>query len=203
MRWCAVAALTVAGGLIAAAASATTSLPDATLAPGPSEASASAPLLTLGNTSLGPDGAGPDAPLRVPPLSPFDIVAPFDPPQSRWGAGHRGIDIAASAGQAVMAPAAGYVSFAGRVVNRYVIVIRHDGALRSSFEPIVSTLTVGNRVRAGDVVGHVSQIGGHCSSEPCLHWGVRRDENYVDPLDVLAGFGPIRLLSQNPRTPRS
>jgi murein DD-endopeptidase MepM/ murein hydrolase activator NlpD len=189
--------------LIAAAASATVPVPDATLAPGTPPATASAPLLVAYADPLGSGGAWRGAPLTAPPVSPFVIVAPFRAPGSPWSAGHRGIDVAVAVGQPVVAPGGGYVSFAGWVVDRSVVVIAHDGTLRSSFEPVVATLTVGTRVRAGDAVGTVAASGWHCSPLPCLHWGVRRDTAYVDPLNVLAGFGPIRLLPIAARTPPS
>src|SRR2546427_10127628 len=40
-------------------------------------------------------------------------IQTFDPPDTPYGSGHRGIDIAASVGTTVVAPADGTVTFAG------------------------------------------------------------------------------------------
>ena len=45
------------------------------------------------------------------------------------------------------------MSFVGVVVDRPVITIDHGGGLRSSFEPVESTLAAGTTVGAGEVIG--------------------------------------------------
>ena len=50
---------------------------------------------------------------------------------------------AASDGGPVTSPESGTVSFVGVVVDRPVITIDHGNGLRSSFEPVRSTLTGG------------------------------------------------------------
>ena len=67
------------------------------------------------------------------------VIAPFDPPEVRWGAGHRGVDLGATIGQEVLAPAAGVVTFRGVVVDRGVLVIETLGGLRTTFEPVDSS----------------------------------------------------------------
>ncbi|GAB5079521.1 M23 family metallopeptidase [Arthrobacter sp. AD-310] len=120
------------------------------------------------------------------------VLRPFDPPPKPWLSGHRGVDLAApSDGSAVMSPAAGTVSFAGVVVDRPVITIDHGGGLRSSFEPVDSTLAVGEVVAAGQVIG--TALPGHCPV-PCLHWGVRRGEDYINPLQFVMDLRPSVLL---------
>ena len=47
---------------------------------------------------------------------------------------------------------------------------------------------------AGTAVGTVGRDPGHCAPRTCVHWGVRAGDTYVDPLDLLAGFGPVVLL---------
>lgn len=127
----------------------------------------------------------------VPPV-PGRVVTGFDPPAQRWGAGHRGLDLAAPAGSVVRSPAAGVVSFAGRVAGRAVVVIDH-GEVRTTLEPVRATVAVGSPVAAGDPVG-VLEPGHACGTGgSCLHWGLRRGEEYLDPLGLLAG-GAVRLL---------
>lgn len=104
---------------------------------------------------------------------------PFERPADDYAAGHRGIDLPASIGDAVVAPASGVVLFAGVVVDRGVLSIRHTDGTVSSFEPIAASVAVGDVVTSGGTVGSVSG-GGHCGST-CLHVGARVDGEYVDP----------------------
>lgn len=122
--------------------------------------------------------------------SPRTLVRAFIAPATPYAAGHRGIDIGTDS-RVVSAPAAGVVFFAGVVVDRPVLSIRHPGGLVSSFEPVESALAVGTPVGAGDVVGTL--LPGHCATA-CLHFGVRLDGEYVSPLNYLGGIARSVLL---------
>jgi len=129
------------------------------------------------------------------PLSPRPaVLRAFDPPARPWLSGHRGVDIeAAFDGAPLMSPAAGTVSFVGTVADRPVITIDHGNGLRSSFEPVASSLTAGAAVAEGELLGQVQ--AGHCGpAPPCLHWGVRRGEDYVNPLAFVMDLRPSVLL---------
>ncbi|MFF1882420.1 M23 family metallopeptidase [Pseudarthrobacter sp. NPDC058196] len=128
------------------------------------------------------------------PLAPRPkVLRGFDPPPKPWLSGHRGVDLdAAAAGTGVVSPAPGTVSFVGVVVDRPVITIDHGGGLRSSFEPVESTLAVGTPVGAGEMVG--TAVPGHCPASLCLHWGVRNGEEYVNPLQFVLDLRPSILL---------
>ena len=123
------------------------------------------------------------------------VVHAFDPPAKPWLSGHRGVDLAAAQGEAVAAPATGVVSFSGVVAERAVLAITVAGGLRISFEPVTSTLRAGDLVVAGHVIGLVEGPT-HCdgSAASCLHWGVRRGEEYVDPLQFVLDLRPSVLL---------
>lgn len=129
------------------------------------------------------------------PVPGGGLRARFDAPAERWSAGHRGVDLDAPAGTVVSAPAAGTVVFTGPVVDRHVVTVLHDDGLRSSLEPVAAGVAVGSRVGAGAVLGTVqgAPAATHCALR-CLHWGVRDGEAYMDPLDLLAGAGPVVLL---------
>ncbi len=86
------------------------------------------------------------------------------------------------------------MTFVGFVVDRPVLSIKHAQGFVSSFEPVDSTLAVGDIVTSGETVATLAALPRHCSPVTCLHWGVRLDGAYVDPLDYLEGFGPVRLL---------
>ncbi|NIY68607.1 hypothetical protein SMALB_6703 [Streptomyces malaysiensis] len=125
----------------------------------------------------------------------------WQPPPSPWAAGHRGVDLAARPAERVRAAAAGRVSFAGPVAGREVLVIELSGAgsppLRTTYEPVHATVSKGERVAAGQVVGVVAPGPFHCPPG-CLHWGLRRADRYLDPLSLLPPSmlrgGPSRLL---------
>lgn len=103
------------------------------------------------------------------------------------------MDLAAKGTAPVRAPADGTVSFAGWVVDRPVLTIRHRSGLRSSFESVKTQLSEGDTVSRGEVIGHVSAPW-HCGQRACLHWGVRRGENYINPLQFVADLRPSVLL---------
>jgi murein DD-endopeptidase MepM/ murein hydrolase activator NlpD len=121
-----------------------------------------------------------------PPVS-GPIVDGWRPPSGPYGAGNRGIDYATTPGQAVAAPAAGSVSFAGSVAGHKWVVIRHLDGRRSSVGPLGSfTVRIGTTVTAGQVVG--------LAAGTALHWGVREADVYIDPSTLLPGpKGKLRL----------
>jgi murein DD-endopeptidase MepM/ murein hydrolase activator NlpD len=137
-------------------------------------------------------GAATD-PVGVWPLQPEPVVVhAFDPPDSPYGAGHRGVDLLGSVGQPVLAALPGMVTFAGLLAGRGVVVVNH-GATRTTYEPVSATVTVGTPVPAGSQVGTLELAGSHCFPRACLHWGWIEGKTYLDPLR-LVGAGPVRLL---------
>ncbi|MDR3068094.1 MAG: M23 family metallopeptidase [Cellulomonas sp.] len=146
------------------------------------------------STGRGP-AEPPDPTGWVAPVAQVSVVQPFDPPEQVWSAGHRGVDLVAEPGTATLAPCAGTVTFVGTVVDRPVLTVGCQDGLRSSVEPVLGTVTVGQRVVPGDPVGTVvASAATHCAPATCLHWGVRRGTQYVDPMSLLRGAGPIVLL---------
>ncbi|RJU01596.1 M23 family metallopeptidase [Arthrobacter frigidicola] len=127
------------------------------------------------------------------PLPPVPAVTRhFIPPPEPWQAGHRGVDLAVGPGNDVLSPADGVVTFVGMVAGRPVLSIGHQGGLVSSFEPVKSTLTRGARVERGQSVGTPAGPP-HCPFA-CIHWGVRRDGEYVNPLNYVTDRRPSVLL---------
>jgi murein DD-endopeptidase MepM/ murein hydrolase activator NlpD len=124
-----------------------------------------------------------------PVEGPRTVMRSYDAPLTEYSAGHRGIDIAASVGQDVLAPADGVVHFAGTVVDRGVLSLKH-GNILSSFEPIEPSVTAGQRVRQGDIIGHVT-AGHDCE---CLHVGARFNGAYLSALSYLGKMDPAVLL---------
>jgi murein DD-endopeptidase MepM/ murein hydrolase activator NlpD len=126
-----------------------------------------------------------------PAADPHPVVRPYIAPETPYSAGHRGLDMQMVASREVRASADGIVHFAGIVVDRPVLSIRHTDGLISSYEPVTSTLVAGDVVMRGQEVGEVQ--AGHCL-RPCLHFGVRLDGNYVSPLNYLTGIPRAILL---------
>lgn len=115
------------------------------------------------------------------PTTTRHVLTPFLAPETPYSAGHRGIDIASVPGEEVRSPADGIVTFVGRVVDRGVLVIAHGDTLRSTLEPVTSSLSVGDSVTRGQVVGTVEATGDHCE-QTCVHLGARRGDAYISPM---------------------
>jgi murein DD-endopeptidase MepM/ murein hydrolase activator NlpD len=133
------------------------------------------------------------------------VVHPFAPPAKRWESGHRGVDLLGGPGQEVLAAGQGVVSYAGVLVGRAVIAIDHTppgrgtgDTLRTTYEPVDPVVKVGDKVRVGQVIGHlVDSPASHCAPQTCLHWGLVRGfghaARYLDP-SLLVQRHPVRLL---------
>lgn len=126
------------------------------------------------------------------PLHPKPrIVTPFAPPAQDWLPGHRGVDLAGDDGLPVLAVADGTVVFAGSVAGKPVVSVDHPGGLRSTYEPVTASVSAGTRVRRGTVLGSLAPGHEGCSMT-CLHWGIRRGREYLDPT-ALVRTRPIVL----------
>ncbi|NKY35210.1 M23 family metallopeptidase [Nocardia speluncae] len=157
-------------------------------------------LMALASTDTA--AARPDKPFTWP-LRPRPAVERiFDPPEQDWLPGHRGVDLAGTPGQPVYAAGPGVVVFAGEVAGRPVVSIRHEGDLRTTYEPVVAEVTVGRRVTHHTAIGVLEAGHAECAAA-CLHWGVRREQSgrarreYLDPLGLLR-LSSIRLKPVHP-----
>lgn len=161
-------------------------------------------LLTVALTVLGAGGpswaaseprAGGDAdPQWSAPLLPVQLARGFAPPGQPWLSGHRGIDLRAPEGSEVRAVDDGVVVWAGELAGTPVVSVQHDGGLRSTYQPVEASVTVGHVVFAGDVLGRLVGAGSHCAPASCLHLGAKRgQQGYLDPALLLGLRGP-RLL---------
>jgi murein DD-endopeptidase MepM/ murein hydrolase activator NlpD len=128
-------------------------------------------------------------PLDGPP----PILRRFDPPPEPWLPGHRGVDLGAAPGSTVRAAGDGTVVFAGMVAGRGVVSIEHPGGLRTTYQPVQVGTATGRAIAAGTPVGTLGTGHPGCPAAACLHWGLRRGTEYLDPLVVLA-LGRARLL---------
>jgi murein DD-endopeptidase MepM/ murein hydrolase activator NlpD len=126
------------------------------------------------------------------------VIRAFEGPSSPYGPGHRGIDIATPFGTPVLAPAEGEVTFAGWVAGARFVTIDHGDAIRST-----SSWLSDVAVRRGDLVARGQVVGrsGHGHAEvatPHLHFGVRIDGEYVDPMLLLGPLSVVGLIHLAP-----
>jgi murein DD-endopeptidase MepM/ murein hydrolase activator NlpD len=98
---------------------------------------------------------------------------------------HNGIDIAVEKGEPVRAAASGYVVESGwDEILGYTIEIEHGNGLRTVYghnERIV--VKKGERVARGQTIAYSGNSGR--STSPHLHFAVKRNNIYVDPLNYL------------------
>jgi len=151
-------------------------------------------LLAAGVLLPGPSAAW--AGERGPRGWPLDgspaVSRDFAPPEIRFAAGHRGVDLPSAPGAPVLAAAGGRVAYAGLLAGRGVVVVSH-GELRTTYEPVTAVVHVGSVVEVGAVLGRLEAGHVGCPVSACLHWGLKRGPDYLDPVRWVAG-GPVRLL---------
>ncbi len=114
----------------------------------------------------------------------------FDPAHPYAAGEHRGIDVAGTPGEAVLAPRAGSVTFAGSVPGsgRAVTITTDDGYAVSLTHLGSVDVAEHVSVQEGDAIGRVGTGGEGEHPEPYVHLGVRvasQDQGYLDPESFL------------------
>lgn len=105
---------------------------------------------------------------------------------------HRGLDLAAPSGAAVLAPAAGTVTFVGSVPGVgggtvTAATIDVGSGISVTLLPLSAvTARRGQAVGTGERIAEVAESGDASSASPHLHVGVRKQDVYLDPATVLA-----------------
>lgn len=165
-------------------------------APSPARSSAS----PVGAVSPSPHASSPAYgtyawPVRGP------VVRGFEPPESTFGAGHRGIDIEVPFGTRVGASASGIVAFAGTVAGSLFVSIDHPDGVRTTYSWL-SDVAVrrGETVERGETIGATGS--GHPGSvSPHLHFGARIGDTYIDPMLLLERGSIVGLVHLAPLDP--
>ncbi len=120
---------------------------------------------------------------------PPSALTPFRPPSHPYGPGHRGVDLAGSAAQPVLAAGDGVVAFADVLAGRGVVSVEHPSGLRTTYEPVEPGVRPGQPVRRGESLGRLAAGHPTCVPAVCLHWGLRRARaegfEYLDPLRLI------------------
>ena len=103
---------------------------------------------------------------------------------------HYGVDIAATTGTPIKAPAGGVVSFArpDLYLTGGTVVVDHGHGLSSVFVHLSKLdVAAGDRIEQGEVLGRVGATGR--ATGPHLHWGMNWFDVRVDP-ELLVGPMP-------------
>lgn len=111
--------------------------------------------------------------------SRYGVISIYQGTSHGW---HHGVDIAAPEGRIVRSANSGIVRLAEPLpLSGNTVIVDHGMGLLT-FYMHMSALEVvaGQRVRKGDVIGRVGSTG--LATGPHLHWGVRVNGTYVDPL---------------------
>ncbi len=128
------------------------------------------------------------------PVVGCPVSSPFNPkrfhPILKKIRPHNGIDWACPTGTPVMAFADGIVTFADwKGGNGNLLVIEHAHGYTSLYAHLYSFgrgIKKGVRVRQGQVVAQVGTTG--ISTGPHLHFGVKRNGQYVDPATISTSY---------------
>ena len=135
----------------------------------------------------------PDVDVRVAWQEPVDtpIVQPFDAPDSRFGAGHLGVDYRPPADTPVRAAGPGAIVYVGNAGGATHVTIKHVGELRTTYSFLETTaVTKFQVVRAGQVIGTTGGSTFAAHAPGTFHFGVRAGDTYVDPMSL---FGEVDL----------
>ncbi len=137
-----------------------------------------------------PNWVSPQWRLPLVGVNPKDISKGFDPPDGHThdSRGHRGVDFPADPGSAVYSVGAGVVFFIGIIAGKPTVSINHGihprfgpRPFRSTYEPVVSSLSRGDYISAGQFIGYTVLGNSHCSMT-CLHLGLKIDkDHYLNP----------------------
>jgi murein DD-endopeptidase MepM/ murein hydrolase activator NlpD len=176
---------------------------------------ASADYIIEGSVLVLPGGVPPPPPVPVPDPEPVDVPAQgpvpaglgatFGPPLvasvsyiwpvngtlwggfgPRWGSFHKGIDIGANAGTAVVAAASGQVVLSTYSDNGYgsYVIVRHGDGSQTLYAHLSERYVVlGQFVNQGEVIGAVG-CSGWCNGNH-VHFEIVIGGGVVDPLAYL------------------
>ncbi|KPM57218.1 peptidase M23 [Frankia sp. CcI49] len=120
------------------------------------------------------------------------VARAFQAPEHPFGPGHRGVDLSSPPGSPVAAARSGVVGFAGWVGDRWVVTVVH-GSLRTTYEPVRPLVHEGDQVATGEQIGLLEAGHSGCPTAACLHWGLLRGAEYLNPLAFFHRIRP-RLL---------
>jgi len=118
-------------------------------------------------------------PTTAPGSSPYGVKSVYNGIVHGW---HRGSDFAAPLGSPVRAANHGVVRLAEEIpLSGNAVIVDHGLGVFTTYMHMSSiAVRAGQGVRKGGVVGAVGSTG--VATGPHLHWGLRVNGSYVDPL---------------------
>ncbi|MBR6404348.1 MAG: peptidoglycan DD-metalloendopeptidase family protein [Eubacterium sp.] len=120
------------------------------------------------------------------------ITCPFGPreaPIEGASTNHKGMDIGCNTGANIVAAADGKVIHVGYMdINGNTIVIDHGSNISTVYAHLSGfAVNAGDTVQRGQTIGYAGSTG--VSTGPHLHFAVRENGEYVNPLKYFSGFG--------------
>lgn len=122
------------------------------------------------------------------PVNYSYVSSPFGyrwhPVTGKWTM-HRGVDMPMPTGSPIYASRSGYVTIATyhSTSGNYVMIDHEDGYKSVYMHMTHDVVSVGEYVKAGQVIGYVGSTGR--STGPHLHFGISYNGTYVNPMDYL------------------
>ena len=153
--------------------------PGATEAPKPTETPTEPPA-----TTAPPETTAPPAEGWIRPCSYTMLTSPFgyrDAPTEGASTYHQGVDLAGPEGTPIVAARSGTVTIAqySNSAGYYVTINHGDGFSSVYMHMTTYTVSVGQTVSRGQVIGYVGSTG--ISTGPHLHFGIMYNGGYVNP----------------------
>ena len=112
-----------------------------------------------------------------------NVTRRADIPEKNWLPGHRGVDLAARTGQDILSPEDGVVAYVGVIAGVPVVSVDHPDGIRTTYQPVHATVSVGDEVAEGQPIGRMAPPNGDHDG---LHWGARTGKDaYINPLSLL------------------
>ncbi len=132
-----------------------------------------------------------DFPLSMPVngavLDEFSDKLVYNSALADWRT-HDGIDIGAEVGGSVCAAADGVIEEISDNAFGDVVTISHSGGLETKYMGLdgIESLSVGDEVKSGDVIGLIGESKGENVTDAHLHLEVYADGKPVDPMEYIA-----------------
>lgn len=112
-----------------------------------------------------------------------NVTRRADIPDQNWLPGHRGVDLAARTGQDILSAENGVVAYVGVIAGVPVVSVDHTDGIRTSYQPVHATVSIGDEVEEGQPIGRMAPANGDHDG---LHWGARTGkDSYINPLSLL------------------
>lgn len=129
-------------------------------------------------------------------VQPFDLSNSWGDPRDGGHRKHKGIDIFAAKGTAVVAVSDGIVSYIGEQPKggRCLWLTTESGAsfYYAHLDRWASGLYEGMEVRSGDLLGYVGNTGNAKYTPSHLHFAVNENDEMVNPYPILTKAVPVK-----------